>query len=53
MANDATHAVLARDTNQALGIANYAIEFLAEGAPDDSVLERTKLVSHRCPRCVG
>ncbi len=41
MANDATHAVLARDTNQALGIAHYAIDFLANGTPDESVLERT------------
>ncbi len=41
MADDATHAVLARDTNQALGIANYAIQFMAGGEPDGSVLERT------------
>ncbi len=39
MGDDAT--VLPRDTNQALGIAEYAIRFLAEGSPDEAVLERT------------
>ena len=34
---------LARDTNQALGIGQYAIDFMRDGAPDPSVLERTSL----------
>jgi len=38
-----THTVLAADTNQALGIANYAIEFLEHGVPDAEVIERTEL----------
>ena len=35
--------VLARNTNQALGIGEYAIEFLKSGSPSDAVLERTRL----------
>lgn len=34
--------VLKRDTNQAHGLAEYAINFLKEGNPAASVLERTK-----------
>ncbi len=41
MADEQTHVVLKRDTNQALGIGEYAIRFLAEGEPDPKVLERT------------
>ncbi|RYG33501.1 hypothetical protein EON81_17995 [bacterium] len=32
---------LGRDTNQALGIGEYAIRFLAEGSPSEAVLTRT------------
>jgi len=44
----ATHVHLPADTNQALGIAKYAIEFLGEdpatrGEPSDAVVERTNL----------
>jgi len=35
--------ILGRDTNQALGIGQYAIDFLRDGAPSASVLERTGL----------
>lgn len=38
-----THTVLAADSNQALGIATYAIEFLEHGEPDQAVLDRTEL----------
>lgn len=34
---------LARDTNQALGIGQYAIDFLASGQPSAKVLERVRL----------
>lgn len=44
----ATHVHLPADTNQALGIAKYAIEFLGDdpqtrGEPSEKVLERTNL----------
>ena len=35
--------VLKKNTNQALGLAEYAIKFLANGAPGPKVLERTRL----------
>ncbi|GJM19933.1 MAG: hypothetical protein DHS20C14_21460 [Phycisphaeraceae bacterium] len=43
-----THVTLPADTNQALGIAQYAIDFLSDepgrrGEPDPAVLERTNL----------
>ena len=38
-----THTILNADTNQALGIAQYAIDFLAKGEPDQSVIDRTEL----------
>lgn len=38
-----THTTLPADTNQARGIARYAIEFMASGDPDKSVLDRTNL----------
>lgn len=38
-----THTTLPADTNQARGIARYAIDFMASGAPDKSVLDRTNL----------
>ncbi|MCK6477823.1 MAG: MmgE/PrpD family protein [Phycisphaerales bacterium] len=39
-----THVLLPADSNQALGIANYAIEFMADPVgPSSAVLERTKL----------
>ena len=38
-----TFRTLPRDTNQALGIAQYAIDFMAAGRPAPSVLERTNL----------
>ena len=34
---------LPRDSNQALGIGQYAVEFIASGAPSEAVLARTKL----------
>jgi 2-methylcitrate dehydratase len=36
-------AVLKRDTNQALGIAEYALAFMESGKPAGSVLDRTDL----------
>lgn len=42
--NPETHTLLSRDTNQALGIARFAIDFMrGMGDPDASVLERTNL----------
>ncbi len=38
-----SHVTLPADTNQALGIAQYAIEFMKSGKPSKSVLERTNL----------
>lgn len=38
-----THTTLPADTNQARGIARYAIDFMASGSPDQSVLDRTNL----------
>ncbi len=37
------HVTLAADTNQALGLAQYAIDFMASAAPDQAVLDRTNL----------
>lgn len=42
-ANTDTHVTLPADSNQARGIARFAIDFMASGAPDQSVLERTNL----------
>lgn len=42
-ATTAPFTTLPADSNQALGIANYAIEFLSSGQPDASVLRRTEL----------
>ena len=36
MPNDFAH--LPADTNQALGIANYAIDFIVKGKPDDALI---------------
>ncbi len=46
--SDATTVTLPADTNQALGLAQFAIDFVSDdgskrGRPDDSVLERTSL----------
>jgi 2-methylcitrate dehydratase len=46
--NSDTHTHLAADTNQALGLAQYAIDFMSSGGPnagqpDASVLERTNM----------
>ncbi|MGD1915985.1 MAG: MmgE/PrpD family protein [Phycisphaerales bacterium] len=38
-----THVTLPSDSNQARGIARYAIDFMASGTPDQSVLDRTNL----------
>ena len=46
-----THTILKADTNQALGIAKYAIDFLASGAPDASVIERTELFNTDATIC--
>ena len=46
MPETSTHVTLARSTNQALGIGQYAIDFLAGTlgpGPDATVLERTEL----------
>lgn len=46
MPDSKTHVTLARDTNQALGIGQFAIDFLAGKlgpGPDAKVLERTEL----------
>ena len=37
------HVVLPADSNQALGLANYAIDFLGSGSPSPAVLARTNL----------
>ena len=34
---------LAPDTNQALGIGEYAIDFLQNGAPSEKALERVRM----------
>lgn len=34
---------LSRDSNQALGLGHYALEFIETGNPDQKVLERTRL----------
>lgn len=41
MSSDFVH--LPANTNQALGIAEYAIDFMKSGSPDESVLERTRM----------
>ena len=41
MSSDFVH--LPARTNQALGIAEYAIDFMKSGTPDESVLERTRM----------
>ncbi len=38
-----TSVTLAHDSNQALGIGQYAIDFLANGKPSEKVLERVRL----------
>lgn len=38
-----SQTVLKASTNQARGLADYAIKFLAEGNPSAKVLEKTKL----------
>lgn len=38
-----TTVTLSRNTNQALGIGQYAIDFLANGQPSEKVLERVRL----------
>ena len=38
-----SHLHLPATTNQALGIAEYAIDFMAKGEPDHTVLDRTRL----------
>lgn len=37
-----SHKHLPATSNQALGIAEYAIEFMASGAPDQAVLDKTR-----------
>ena len=39
----ASYKILKANTNQAAGLAEYAIKFLAEGNPGPKVLEKTKL----------
>ena len=39
----ATTTLLRRDTNQALGLATYAIQFMRNGNPSKDVLARTAL----------
>lgn len=43
LASMPTTVTLARDTNQALGIGQFAIDFLANGEPSEKVLERVRL----------
>jgi 2-methylcitrate dehydratase len=38
-----TSVTLSRDSNQALGLGQYAIDFLANGNPSEKVLERVRL----------
>ena len=44
-ATSTTQVILPRNSNQALGIGQYAIDFMSGkiGAPDASVLERTTM----------
>jgi 2-methylcitrate dehydratase len=41
MSSESVH--LPANTNQALGIAKYAIDFMKSGNPDESVLQRTRM----------
>ena len=41
MSSESVH--LPANTNQALGIAQYAIDFMKSGNPDEAVLERTRM----------
>lgn len=43
MTGPATTVTLPRNSNQALGIGRFAIEFMRSGAPSAAVLERTRL----------
>jgi 2-methylcitrate dehydratase len=43
MSETTSSRVLARNTNQALGIGQYAIDFLRDGKPSQAVLDRTTL----------
>jgi len=43
MSTPAATRILSRDSNQALGIGQYAIDFMRDGRPDATVLERTTL----------
>lgn len=38
-----THTTIPADTNQALGLAEYAIAFMSDGSPSAAVLDRTNL----------
>ena len=46
-----SHRHLPADTNQALGIAEYAIDFMARGTPDQAVLERTRMFNTDAVLC--
>ncbi|MEO1584393.1 MAG: MmgE/PrpD family protein [Planctomycetota bacterium] len=46
-----THTHLPADTNQALGIAAYAIEFMKAGKPDQAVLDKTTLFNTDAAIC--
>jgi 2-methylcitrate dehydratase len=45
MASDSSRVVLAADSNQALGLGQFAVDFMSEtlGEPDAAVLERTNM----------
>lgn len=49
--NPQTQVLLARDTNQAMGIAEYAVEFMKSGNPGAAVIDRTNLFNVDAMMC--
>lgn len=49
--NPQTQVLLARDTNQAMGIAEYAVEFMKSGNPGAAVVERTNMFNVDAMMC--
>ncbi|HZW05790.1 MAG TPA: MmgE/PrpD family protein, partial [Phycisphaerales bacterium] len=49
--NPQTQVLLARDTNQALGIGEFAVEFMKSGEPGAAVIDRTNLFNVDAMMC--
>jgi 2-methylcitrate dehydratase len=49
--NPQTQVLLARDTNQAMGIAEYAVDFMKSGEPGAAVIDRTNLFNVDAMMC--